>query len=516
MQCATKSLCLLAAVVTAAAAPLSSQMAATAPLRRAAETITAEDLHARLAIIADDSMMGRATPSPGLEMTAQYVADQFKRFGLTPGGENGTWFQRYPLEQRVTVVEQSHVGFMAGGQHVHADFIKDARVLRGPSAPGEVKGEVYLVGGTIDAGKIDAATAAGKIVVVVTDYSKGVRNARVQMFRVAGALRNAAPKGIVLLANQDAADFARGVAEQARPSVGLPSPRGPASGFPVVEVNDRAVEAILKTAGVDLVAIRSADQTVARVVAGLTAGIDVQQRSEPVSAPNTIGILEGTDPTLKQEYLVYSAHMDHIGITPGEVDSVNNGADDDGSGTVTVVELAEAFSRPGARPKRSIVFMTVSGEERGLWGSRYFSDHPTVPLDRVVADLNIDMIGRNWTDTVVAIGKEHSDLGATLARVNARHPELNMTAIDDIWPEENFYSRSDHFNFARKGVPILFFFTGVHPDYHQVSDEVEKIDSEKMARIGRLLFYLGQDIANAPERPVWNPESYKKIVQTAD
>jgi len=178
-----------------------------------------------------------------------------------------------------------------------------------------------------------------------------------------------------------------------------------------------------------------------------------------------------------------------------------------------VIELAEAFSRQGARPKRSLVFMTVSGEEKGLWGSRYFSEHPPVPINQIVADINIDMVGRNWPDTIVAIGKEHSDLGATLNRVNAEHPELGMTAIDDRWPEERFYFRSDHYNFARKGVPILFFFNGVHPDYHRPSDSPEKINPEKEARIARLLFYLGEDIANAPERPKWKPESYKEIVE---
>ena len=514
MRSTTLSSCILAFVTTGVTGPLQSQMAVPQPVRKAAETITAEDLYTRLSVIAHDSMMGRATPSPGLEMTAQYVADQFKQFGLEPGGENGTWFQRYPLEQRVTDVEKSHVGFMTGGKHVHADFSRDARVLRRPAASGEVKGEVYLVGGTSSAAKVDADAAKDRLVLVVTDYSKGVRNARIQFFRVAGALRNASPKGMVLLSNRDAEVFDREVAAQRRPSVSLPAPTAPASGFPVVEVHDRAAESILKKAGVDLAAIRSSGETVVRVVPGLTMGIDVHQRTEPITAPNTIGILAGTDPVLKNEYVVYSAHMDAFGIRPGQPDSIINGADDDGSGTVTVVELAQAFSQSGARPKRSMIFMTVSGEEKGLWGSRYFSEHPTVPLEKIVANLNVDMIGRNWTDTVVAIGKEHSDLGQTLARVNARHPELNMTAIDDIWPEENYYSRSDHYNFARKGVPILFFFTGVHEDYHQVGDEVDKIDTEKTARIGRLLFYLGQEIANAPERPKWNPESYKKIVKT--
>ena len=232
-----------------------------------------------------------------------------------------------------------------------------------------------------------------------------------------------------------------------------------------------------------------------------------------LTAPNTVGILEGSDPELKKEYLVYSAHMDHIGITPGQPDSINNGADDDGSGTTGVMELAEAFSRPGARPKRSVIFLTVSGEEKGLWGSNYFVEHPPVPINQIVADINIDMIGRNWPDTIVAIGKEHSDLGATLNRVNAAHRELGMTAIDDRWPAERFYFRSDHYNFARKGVPILFFFNGVHEDYHQVTDSPDKINSDKEARILRLLFFLGQDVANAPKRPKWNPESYREIVE---
>jgi Zn-dependent M28 family amino/carboxypeptidase len=239
-----------------------------------------------------------------------------------------------------------------------------------------------------------------------------------------------------------------------------------------------------------------------------------------LSAPNVIGILEGSDPRLRHEYVFFTGHMDHLG-TPGSgegcvargADSICNGADDDASGTTAVLAAAAAFSRLSPRPKRSLVFMTVSGEERGLWGSSYYTDHPTVPLADVVADLNTDMVGRNWRDTIAVIGKEHSDLGATLNRVGAAHPELHMQPIDDIWPQEGFYFRSDHYNFARKGVPILFFFNGTHPDYHQVSDEVAKIDGEKESRIVKLVFYLGLEIANAIERPKWNPESFRRIVQ---
>jgi Zn-dependent M28 family amino/carboxypeptidase len=273
---------------------------------------------------------------------------------------------------------------------------------------------------------------------------------------------------------------------------------------------------VLRAAKVNLESIRADTAPVFQHLPGLHARIELRDSVlESLSAPNTVGILEGSDPALKREYLVFSAHMDHIGITPGQPDSVNNGADDDASGTTGVMELAEAFSRPGARPKRSIIFLTVSGEEKGLWGSQYFSEHPAVPIGRIVADLNMDMIGRNWKDTIVAIGKEHSDLGATLERVNRAHPELGMTAIDDPWPEERFYFRSDHYNFARKGVPILFFFNGVHSDYHQVTDSPDKIESEKEARILRLIYYLGREVGDAPERPKWNPASYHEIVEGA-
>jgi Zn-dependent M28 family amino/carboxypeptidase len=270
----------------------------------------------------------------------------------------------------------------------------------------------------------------------------------------------------------------------------------------------------LAVAGVKPAAVRAAGRPIVKDLLSLTATLDVKEIvTSRQTAPNTIGILPGTDPKLRNEYVLFSAHMDHIGITPGQPDSINNGADDDASGTTAVMELAEAFSRADARPRRSLIFLTVSGEEKGLWGSRYFSEHPVVPLKDVVADINIDMIGRNWPDTIVAIGKEHSDLGATLNRVNAAHPELGMTAIDDRWPEERFYFRSDHYNFARKGVPILFFFNGVHEDYHRPSDSPDKIEPEKEARIIRLIFYLGEEVASAAERPKWKPESYKEIVE---
>ena len=274
--------------------------------------------------------------------------------------------------------------------------------------------------------------------------------------------------------------------------------------------------------GTDLAAPPSSGAFTVKSLAGVQLHVHARiQAAGRTQAPNVVAILEGSDPILKNEYVVFSAHMDHIGVAgprgSGQcqargADSICNGADDDGSGTVAVVEIAEAFAGMTPRPKRSIIFLNVSGEEKGLWGSEYFTTHPAVPITSIVADLNMDMIGRNWRDTIVAIGKEHSDLGATLNRVAASHPELNMQPIDDIWPEQDFYRRSDHFNFARKGVPILFFFNGTHEDYHQVGDSPDKIDTEKEARVAQLVFYLGLEVANASQRPKWNPDSYRAIV----
>jgi Zn-dependent M28 family amino/carboxypeptidase len=227
-----------------------------------------------------------------------------------------------------------------------------------------------------------------------------------------------------------------------------------------------------------------------------------------------VGILEGSDPELREEYVAFSAHIDHIGTGApnAEGDTISNGADDDASGTTAILEVAEAYASLETKPRRSMIFLLVSGEEKGLWGSEYFVENPPVPIGQVVADLNADMIGRNWTDTIVAIGKEHSDLGETLNAVNMAHPELGMTAIDDLWPEERFYFRSDHYNFAKMGVPILFFFNGTHSDYHGRDDEVDRIDTDKAARISKLIFYLGYEVANRVERPRWNPESFRQIV----
>lgn len=323
--------------------------------------------------------------------------------------------------------------------------------------------------------------------------------------------------GLLLVSERPDSMFARMAARAARSTMTME--RGARGGIEValLEVRDADARALL---GIDPAALRGATTRTVERLPGVTLTLDPRfQTAGRIEAPNVVGIVEGSDPTLKDEYILFSAHMDHVGVAADGrcrargADSICNGADDDASGTVAVIELAQAFAALQPRPKRSAIFLTVSGEERGLWGSSYFASNPSVPMDQIVANLNMDMVGRNWPDTIAVIGREHSDLGATLDRVAAAHPELNMTPINDIWPQENFYRRSDHYNFAVKGVPILFFFNGTHPDYHQVSDHPDKIDTDKEARLARLVFYLGYEIAMSPERPKWNPESYRQIVQ---
>ena len=234
---------------------------------------------------------------------------------------------------------------------------------------------------------------------------------------------------------------------------------------------------------------------------------------EEATAPNVVAMLRGSDPELADTYVVFSAHMDHVGVGTANAagDSIYNGADDDASGTSALVEMAEAFAMLDVAPLRSVVFLNVSGEEKGLLGSRWFTEHPTIPIEGIVANVNMDMIARNAPDSIVVIGQEYSSLGSLVQRVAAEHSDLGLTVSGDLWPEERFFFRSDHFNFARLEIPALFFFAGVHEDYHQPSDEVEKIDADKAARVARLAFWTAHAIADSPEAPAWTPQGLEDV-----
>ncbi len=483
------------------------------PPARGVASITADEVRRRIGVIADDSMLGRATPSPQLDQVAAYVAGEFRRFGLKPGGDSGTYVQRYPLEVQRFDPESTTIYVVGGPPTVwHAGH--DVLLIDGVPTAGDTTGQAVLVTGSPPGDQgLDSSTVTGKVIFVAFGPA---------LHTIALKLLPLRPLALVLVAGFPDSLWQRLPGHAPSVRVRNPSEDGEHAIPAVFAVRTGTARALFTQAGLGADSLRAwGDRPLAaRRLRGITLRLAVhQQILERASAPNAIGVLEGSDPTLKHEYVLFTAHMDHIGTpSSGEgctargADSICNGADDDGSGTAAVVALAQAFATAAERPKRSLVFMTVSGEERGLWGSAYFADHPTVPLASVVADLNSDMIGRNAKDTLAVIGREHTNLGATLDSVAAAHAELGIKPVGDLWPQEGLFFRSDHYNFAKKGVPILFFTTGLHPDYHQVSDSPDKIDAEKEARLTRLLFYLGLAVANGSTRPRWNPESYKTIV----
>jgi hypothetical protein len=218
--------------------------------------------------------------------------------------------------------------------------------------------------------------------------------------------------------------------------------------------------------------------------------------------PNVIALMPGSDPILSDQYIVIGAHFDHLGNrNPIAGDSIYNGADDNGSGTAGVLELAEAFASLDTQPRRSILFILFGGEERGLLGSLYYTDHPYVPMSSTAAMINIDMIGRNWTNMVAGIYQPESDIFERADQVADAHPELDMDLLTDPWPEENLVYRSDQYHFLKYGVPVLFLTSGLHEDYHQPSDEADTLDYEKTARLVRLVFWIGWEFAEATVPP---------------
>jgi Zn-dependent M28 family amino/carboxypeptidase len=224
------------------------------------------------------------------------------------------------------------------------------------------------------------------------------------------------------------------------------------------------------------------------------------------TAPNVAGVLRGTDRRLAGEYVLVVAHLDHIGVgRPVNGDSIRNGADDNASGSAGVLALADAFAH--ARPRRSLLFLSVSGEERGLLGSRWFAEHPTVPLDRIVGLVNLDMIGRNTPDSIYLNGWGKSSLSGLVQRLANQHRELRLAVGPDIEDRPETPADSDHWPFQRRGIPYIFFYSGEHADYHRVGDEPSRTDADKAARVARLAFFTVQAIADDPARPSWDPES---------
>ena len=461
----------------------------------AASAITAESARRHVAFLASDELAGRDTPSPGLEAAADYIARRFESAGLAPGGDGGAWLQRWTYEQ--VRLDREGAALRLEGPRGGAALAIGEQWFAFPSDQEVVGGRPLFLGPAEDLVTDFPAEASGRIVVAATGPQLGM-----ELFGLVRAAADAGALGMVLLLDP-------AIPPEAIPTVAAQVERFPQP-IPVAGVQASAAAELLAAAGVDPEALASAGAP-AEIPGELQLHVPALRTTS--TPPNVVGVLRGSDPGLRDEYVLFSAHFDHVGVgTPdAEGDSIYNGADDDASGTAVLIEVARAFGRLPEAPARSLVFLAVSGEEKGLLGSRWWAEHPTVPIERVVANLNFDMVGRNHPDTVIAIGAEYTTLGPLVRRVGAERRDVGLVAAPDPDPAEQAFFRSDHVSFMRHGVPALFLTTWLHEDYHRPSDEVETIDAEKLARVARLAFWTGWETAREPAPPRWNEGAWEEV-----
>ncbi|MGD8697925.1 MAG: M20/M25/M40 family metallo-hydrolase [Gemmatimonadales bacterium] len=457
--------------------------------------IVAGDMRARISFLASDLLLGRATPSRGLDIAANYVQAEFARFGLE--SPRGGLLQRYQLAAS-EISPGWNLVLRRSGRSVALRHREDFWGV--PWTAGRVEGDARFVGARLPT----TAGLTGETVWIAYLTHSSTPRAWLEAATRAGAV------GLVLVVAGEVGPHVQDWLEEGEPVYELGEVE---ARLPAVLLLEESLVAALERLGVP---VEPALDSSAPGRHEMRIELSAVLSAETVTAPNVIGILPGGDRRLREEFVLLSAHMDGLGVGPAvNGDSIYNGADDNASGTAAILEVAEALASLPERPRRSVAFLALSGEERGLLGSAAFVENPPIPLDRIVANVNLDMVGRNWEDTISVIGKPYSTLGTLVDSVAAAHPELRMAVVGDRWPSQGFFFRSDHFNFARKGIPAVFFFNGVHEDYHQPSDEVDKIKFEKAARIGRLVLETVLAIANAEEAPRWDSDARRAIVEGA-
>jgi hypothetical protein len=555
----------LAALLTgcATATPIAAVPRGELPRTHRAEpttaAITPADLMSRLYPFADDSMMGRESGTRGNVMATDFVSREMARMGLQPNGENGTWFQTVPIfiasvdTTRTLDVEGTTLRYGKAWLPFHWQF--GGRNLPIGTGTRSFDGAHVIYGGTVGSSNlVSPAAAEGKLVVfsVPLSATTGRRDWRFHTFGPLTQYAGAAGIAAIALDVMPRVTQGRLHGPQlfVRPDNPLPTP-APLS----LLITPDAARTLFGAVSVESLTVGQEG----RVVTGNVAFVDTPA---PFPSRNVIGILPGSDPSLRGQYVAVGAHNDHIGVSPRVLDhdsvlafnqvarrqgaqdtvravtsaeaariaalrdslvrahggprpdSVYNGADDDGSGTVSLLEIAEAFARSGRPPARSMLFVSHTGEEKGLWGSQWFTDHPTVPRDSIVAQLNMDMVGRGKpTDAMgrgpnniqlIGVRRLSTHLGDLIDSVNAsRTPHMDIDSTFDANGHPlNRYCRSDHYMYARYGIPITYFSLGYHTDYHQITDETQYIDFEHMARVARFVHDVAAGIANRRDRLV--------------
>ena len=477
-------------LTTLAAAGLLAAQGQPPLAQRIAARLRANDLKADVSFLASDALQGRATPSPGLDMAAEYIAAQFRRAGLEPVGDDG-YFQNAsfqsvkPNPEGVTFAldtAKAGEGTLAIQEAVASDLnraaafkvmLSDTAALEALTAE-QVRGKVLLIE------LPDGAGGGGGMA--------GVQAQR-RFLTLAAKLE---PAMVVMV---------RAAAQQTNPNARVPlrDATAPAPKVPVLSVWDKTIH--------DYVAAAKPGPMEATVSAHVAAPIVT-----PVKLRNVAGVLRGADPQLKDTYVIVTGHYDHLGVRPNaQGDGIYNGANDDASGTASVIAVAGALAELEEKPKRTIVFVTVFGEEAGGLGARWYTSHPIFPIAKTVADINLEQLGRTDDSEGPKVsqfnltGFDYSDLAATFAKAGA------VTGVQVIKHEKNsdvFFRRSDNATFADAGIPSTTLSVSyVFPDYHQPGDEWQKLDYDNLAKVDVTVALGIFDMANNPQAPQWNKEN---------
>lgn len=513
--------------------------------------ITSDLMREHLTILASDEMEGRNTGSVGIEKAAQYLANEYARLGLLAPGESGSYFQTVPFMG--TKVLSLDFGLFQGEGSAKKPYQapgyladKNKMFTRMQGGRGLIDAEIVFGGfGASDSvygvEPFKEMDLSGKWVLIFQDLPKVVDGdtllgARVNaQSRLLDLIIRREAAGVILMDSEPSLPFEIYV-EAFRKQIETPSnirfadrpaPNTLAGAY--LRVHPELAAHLLKVNGIAGLnelksTIRNNMKSWKAQSLGLSLMMNIDEQQVEVPSKNVLAFLEGEDPVLKNEIVVLSSHYDHVGISLPDAngDYINNGADDDGSGTIGVLAVATAFSqaaKEGFRPRRSILFLNVTAEEKGLLGSRYYSDNPVFPIENHVANINMDMIGRDATEHkdkdikeglyIIGASLISSSLDSLLQVSNkATHNLYLDLSLNNVRDPQQIYRRSDHWNFGRLGIPFVFYFTGLHEDYHRPSDEADKVNYDKMTKITQLIYRNTLEIANYSKRPVVDNEEF--------
>jgi len=511
--------------------------------KKGLESINQKDLKKHMLFLASDELEGRDTGEPGLEVAARYLAVQAENLSLRPADTENGYYQPYIIEEKGYDREQSSITIHSEGED---SLVNQESFYIFPSPQGDemlIEGEVVFAGYGIndDAhnyNDFENIDVEGKVVLIMNrapmnedgtlmqfDHDKwsGMQN---MQYKLPTIFQQGARAVLMVFdpksGYQSIEDLSPGIAKYLGKSRTLKKEEGssdmPGMGSNLVLIHRNVAEQLLSGSGYKLEDLQNEiDQNLAPrsfALEGTSVKVRLLMETRDVVVSNIFGMIEGSDPVLKNEVVIYLAHYDHVG-TDGS-GGVFNGADDNASGTVALIEIAEAFKKEKKRPKRSIGFLWVSAEEIGLFGSQYFADHPLIPAENIAAAINLDMVARTKTaedaaskrsgltiqggDTVKVIGGMQSKV---LMDINEKTLEemglVGNYTYNDLNHSERYFYRSDHIRFARKAIPVLYYSTGTHADYHMLDDVEERLDYDKFLKMTRFCYKAGFNVARYPD-----------------